>query len=147
MNKFTSYFFIIIFLLSTFLSLFSIQPTYKSSNKTYHYSTNYIFEWPFENNFEITSTFGKRFHPVTQKESYHSGIDILAKENTNIYSISNGTVTYTGFLGANGYSIIISSSSFEIIYGHVSPNYIVKPNDSILLNQLILLVFFLILVL
>lgn len=140
MNKFTSYFFIIVFFISTFLSLFcsfSSTTTYKNLNSIYHYTDNYIFEWPFENNFEITSLFGKRIHPVTNKESYHSGIDIPANENTNIYSISNGIVSYTGFLGANGYSIIICYDSFEIIYGHVSPNYIINKNDIILPNQLI----------
>ena len=90
-----------------------------------------------ENNFTISSYFGSRTHPITKKNSYHSGIDIPAKENTNIYSISNGIVTFTGFSGANGYTIKILYNNFEIIYGHVSPNFIISKNDKISTNQVI----------
>ena len=137
--KFNSYFFIIIFI-AIFISIFfkpSSIPQFKNITTSYHYNSNYIFEWPLENNFNISSRFGTRVHPVTNKKSYHSGIDIPAKENTNIYSISNGIISYTGFLNANGYSIIVSYDSYKITYGHVSPNFIVKLNDNISSNQLI----------
>ena len=66
---------------------------------------------------------------------YHSGIDIPAPEGSNIYSICSGTVAFTGFNGADGYSIIIKNQNLEIIYGHVSPNFIVKEKSKILEKQ------------
>ena len=140
LNKFFLYFIIIILFSSLFISTIYSNPinyTFKTQNLNYHYNHNYIFEWPLENNFYISSHFGKRTHPITQKTSYHSGIDIPAAEQTNIFSISDGTVSFTGFLGANGYSIIINYNSFQIIYSHVSPNFIVTKNDTIFSNQLI----------
>ena len=46
-------------------------------------------------------------------------------------------VTFTGFSGANGHTIIIKNNNFEYIYAHVSPNYIVKLNDFIESDQII----------
>ena len=79
----------------------------------------------------ITSNFGSRISPITKKESFHSGIDIGAHEGSLIYSASDGVVSFLGFNGANGYSIHISSNNFEFVYGHVSPNYIIKTGDVI----------------
>ena len=79
----------------------------------------------------ITSKFGNRISPITKKISSHSGIDIGAEEGSLIYSASNGTVSFIGFNGANGYSIHIISENFTFIYGHVSPNFIVNNKDKI----------------
>lgn len=67
--------------------------------------------------------------------SSHSGIDIAATENTKIYSVLSGIVTFTGFKGAGGYTITITSNEFNISYCHVSPNYIIKVNDYISQND------------
>ena len=93
--------------------------------------------WPTPNYKQITSYFGFRIHPTTFKSSYHSGIDIAAPEGTNIHSICNGIIDFIGFNGAYGYSIIIKNNNLQILYAHVSPNYIVKINDTILSNQII----------
>lgn len=135
-NSFYFFFPIIIFLLSLFYNLTS-PITFKQNNLDYHYNSNFIFDWPFEENFQISSSFGKRIHPVSKKVSYHSGIDIPAKENTNIYSISDGTVSFTNFSGANGYTIKVIYNNFEILYGHVSPNFLLKEKDLVQKNQLI----------
>lgn len=93
--------------------------------------------WPTPNYKQITSYFGFRIHPTTFKQSYHSGIDISVPENSDIHSICNGIVTFTGFNGAYGYSIIIKNNNFEILYAHVSPNYTININDSVISNQII----------
>ena len=67
----------------------------------------------------------------------HSGIDIAATENTKIYSVLNGIVTFTGFKGAGGYTIIIHNNEFDISYCHVSPNFIVSENDVVTANSII----------
>ena len=42
-----------------------------------------------------------------------------------------GTVTYTGFYGADGYTIIIQNDDIQVLYAHTSPNFIVKKNQKI----------------
>lgn len=72
--------------------------------------------------------------------SNHSGIDIGATENTKIYAVLGGIVTFTGFKGAGGYTITIKNNEFDISYCHVSPNFLVTENDIIEPNTIIALV-------
>ena len=102
---------------------------------SYNYYDFSEYSWPTPNNTRITSYFGFRIHPTTFKESYHSGIDIAASEGTIIHSICNGIVEFIGFNGAYGYSIIIKNNNLQILYAHVSPNYIVSINDTVFSNQ------------
>ena len=122
-KKYYSLFFCLIFIFSIILSI----DYYNFSKCT----------WPTPNNTKITSYFGFRIHPTTFKESYHSGIDISVPEGSHIHSICNGKVIFTGFYGAYGYSVIIENNNYEILYAHVSPNFVVKINDIILINQII----------
>ncbi len=40
--------------------------------------------------------YGKRVHPITQKETFHKGVDIYTySEDKNIYASADGTVIYT----------------------------------------------------
>lgn len=125
-KKYFYSFFIILYIFSFILSInFSIS---KSSSNCF---------WPTPNYNNITSYFGFRMHPVTGKYSYHSGIDISVPQGDNIYSISNGIVSFTGFNGAYGYSIIVNTNNFEVLYAHVSPNFIVSANQYISKGDLI----------
>ena len=45
-------------------------------------------------NGKITSRFGKRVHPVTGKESNHTGIDIAAPMGENVRSSLGGEVVF-----------------------------------------------------
>ena len=65
-------------------------------------------------------------HQLNGASSYHSGLDIAAPQNTNIYSVLSGKVTFTGFSGAGGFTITITSNNFSISYCHVSPNFIIQ---------------------
>ena len=116
-------FFCLIFILSVFYSV--------------NYSDFSKCIWPTPNNTIITSYFGLRIHPTTFKESYHSGIDISAIEGTQIHSICDGIVSFIGFNGAYGYSIIIKNNNYEILYAHVSPNYLIDIYDTVSSNQII----------
>ena len=69
--------------------------------------------------------------------SYHSGIDIPAPAGTNIYAISSGEIIFTGFYGADGYTIILQSKNMQFIYAHVSPQFIVHPKQKIFQGKLI----------
>lgn len=44
----------------------------------------------------VSSHYGKRKHPVTKKEAYHSGIDLAVAEGTPIYTPADGVVKFSG---------------------------------------------------
>lgn len=73
----------------------------------------------------ITSQFGYRTAPASGAGTYHGGIDIAAPAGTNIIACSSGIVSYTGFNGANGFTVKIDSGNFSFSYSHVSPNFLV----------------------
>lgn len=89
------------------------------------YFTNSKFLWPTPGYTTITSYFGYRNAPTQGASTYHSGIDIGAPVGTNIIAVTSGTVTYTGFYGAGGYTVTIKSDDFTISYCHVSPQFLV----------------------
>ena len=78
----------------------------------------------------ITSPFGYRVSPTKGASTYHSGIDIAAPSGSNIVSSLSGTVSFTGFNGAGGYTITVQGSTFSASYCHVSPNFIVFVRSS-----------------
>ena len=73
----------------------------------------------------ITSHFGPRKSPTTGVQSYHYGLDIGAPTGCNIIAIFSGQVTYTGFNGANGFTVIVNNGNLSASYSHVSPTFIV----------------------
>ena len=73
----------------------------------------------------ITSNFGHRISPTAGAGSYHGGIDIAAPTGSNIVATFSGIVTYTGFKGANGYTVSVENGSFTFSCSHVSPNFLV----------------------
>ena len=54
-----------------------------------------------------------------------------------IVAISSGTVTYTGFSGAGGYTVTIKNDNFTISYCHVSPLFLVSVGEFILKGTVI----------
>lgn len=76
------------------------------------------FQNPIESN-NITSRFGYRISPITNKYSLHSGLDIAAPENTEICSVYNGTVEKAEYNEINGNYIVIShSNTLKTTYNH-----------------------------
>lgn len=142
MNNFFYSFFIIIIIFTILFNIIVFYQTntnvfYENIQNNFIFSTNKDFIWPIPGFHNISSSFGNRVHPITKKVSIHDGIDISAISGTNIYAVSNGKVVFTGFNGANGYSIHITHNNLEFIYGHVSPNFIVNIGDEILQGQII----------
>jgi len=71
----------------------------------------------------ITSRYGYRVHPVTKRrESFHSGIDIAAREGTPVRASADGTVVTAEYL-RNGYGrlvIIEHVKELTTYYGHLA---------------------------
>ena len=69
----------------------------------------------------LTSSFGSRIHPITNRETWHKGIDIAASKGANVYSANHGTVEETGYDKTYGNYIIIKHlNGYETFYAHLS---------------------------
>lgn len=95
------------------------------------------FAWPIPGYTTITSYFGKRISPTAGASSFHKGLDIGAPEGSVLIAVTDGNITYTGFLGGGGYTITLSSGNMKITYCHVSPIFLVKVGDSVTRGQII----------
>lgn len=79
------------------------------------------FTQPVPGHTSISSGYGNRIHPVTKKQSFHSGIDIPAPNGTKIVASDSGTVTHAGTQGTYGKLVKIShANGYETRYAHCS---------------------------
>lgn len=70
----------------------------------------------------VTSEFGYRIHPISHKQSFHTGIDIGADQGEDILSALSGTVTEAVHddAGYGNYLVITHSDGVETMYAHCS---------------------------
>lgn len=93
-------------------------------------SKNENFIWPAISKV-ITCKYGPRIHPVTKKNSNHTGIDIRAAMGSNIYATASGQVIKAGWNTAYGNMIIIDhGNGVTSLYGHAS-KLLVKVGDTV----------------
>lgn len=79
--------------------------------------------WPVEG--RVTSSFGKRIHPLTKKKDFHSGIDISSKAGTRIKATADGIVRYSGWAGGNGNLVVIEHGfGYTTSYAHNKKNLV-----------------------
>ncbi|MBQ2917405.1 MAG: M23 family metallopeptidase [Clostridia bacterium] len=88
----------------------------------------------------ITSHFGPRKSPTTGRQSYHYGLDIGAPTGSNIVAIFSGQVTFTGFSGANGFTVTITNGNICASYSHVSPTFLVYKGQYVNQGEIIAIV-------
>lgn len=129
----------VLFICLFFYPIFISESTFKNSNYPQEdfLLSSYGWLWPIPGYYRITSPFGKRVSPTSGASTYHSGIDIGAPEGSNLFAACDGEITFTGFLGAGGYTITLTTNNIKITYCHVSPIYIVKEGDFVFQGQLI----------
>lgn len=80
----------------------------------------------------ISSGYGLRIHPITQKTHRHSGIDIPPSGNDTIYAAANGiidTVAYNDLIGLH--IKIRHKYGYKTIYGHLKRTFIRSPHQII----------------
>lgn len=146
MPNFFNKIFLSIFIFILFIC-FLFVPIMYSNNSIYYnqYSNNFIlsediFCWPIPGYTYISSYFGKRTSPTIGASTYHSGIDIPASNNTALYAVESGTITFASWGAGGGYTIVLDLENFSNIsvsYCHTSPNYIVSKGDHVLKGELI----------
>ncbi|MCR4614846.1 MAG: M23 family metallopeptidase [Clostridiales bacterium] len=73
---------------------------------------------------KITSPFGQRIHPITGKNSFHTGVDIGAKTGAKIACARDGKVEATGSNNSAGnYILIDHGNGLKTYYCHCSKVY------------------------
>jgi murein DD-endopeptidase MepM/ murein hydrolase activator NlpD len=85
----------------------------------------------------LTSDFGPRRRPVRGGTTFHKGIDIAAKSGTPVLSPGDGLVTFSGYKGGLGKTVMVDHGYGVVtVYGHNSENF-VKEGDRIRRGELI----------
>lgn len=76
---------------------------------------------------QLSSPFGYRVHPVTNRYKFHYGIDLHARHDT-VFAITGGkaTIGYNEFLGI---TISVTDEKLRCTYGHLS--YLLIGNEEI----------------
>jgi murein DD-endopeptidase MepM/ murein hydrolase activator NlpD len=92
---------------------------------------------PIKNMYQVTSGFGRRYHPILKTIRPHTGIDITAPRGTPVYATADGTVSSEQ--GGSGYGITVVLNhgySYQTLYAHLSKR-LVKTGQRIKRGQLI----------
>lgn len=83
----------------------------------------------------ISSFYGPRIHPIYNEEHIHRGIDIAAKEGTDIIATGSGQVVWTSTWGSYGKQIIIDhQNGMKTRYAHLS-KISVNKGDTVVFSQ------------
>jgi murein DD-endopeptidase MepM/ murein hydrolase activator NlpD len=77
----------------------------------------------------LSSGFGKRNDPFTNKLTFHGGVDLAAPKGTAVYASADGKVDFQGKQGGYGNLIILKHElGYESRYGHLSKILVKKGN-------------------
>ena len=67
----------------------------------------------------LSSGFGKRADPFTGKQEYHKGVDFAGKEGSDVISVGDGVVTWSGKRSGYGNLVEINhGNGYVTRYGH-----------------------------
>ena len=92
-------------------------------------------QWPV--NARITSTFGRRYHPILHFARMHKGIDFGAARGTPIHAAADGPVVRAGWAGGYGRQVRIAhGGGLATSYSHMS-RMIVEPGSIVHQGQVI----------
>ena len=88
----------------------------------------------------VTSRFGHRSSPFTDKREFHKGLDIATRKGTPIVATANGVVSYVGWKGQLG-RVVIIDHGYGIVtrYGHTK-KALVKSGETVKRGQKIAIV-------
>ncbi|MFW6409876.1 MAG: peptidoglycan DD-metalloendopeptidase family protein [Halanaerobiales bacterium] len=77
------------------------------------------FIWPVSG--RISSRFGWRIHPISNKREFHQGVDIAVPAGTEIRAAAAGKVIYSGWKGGYGKTVVIDhGQGIQTYYAHNS---------------------------
>ncbi|MCC5815974.1 MAG: M23 family metallopeptidase [Leptospira sp.] len=80
----------------------------------------HAFAYPLDD-FRVTSRYGKRSDPFTNKQTFHGGVDLAAPKGSPIFASADGVIEFVGKRGGYGNLIIIKHElGYETRYGHMN---------------------------
>lgn len=108
------------------------------NNKQIQFDPGTGYYYPLPSSYtKISSRFGYRYHPITGKYSFHTGIDLPAPQNTPIYAIRGGVVSISDYSSSYGnYVVLQHDGGISSLYGHMTSRA-VKENDIVKQGQVI----------
>jgi murein DD-endopeptidase MepM/ murein hydrolase activator NlpD len=109
---------------SSYYSLVEMHDTYAPTVTIGDLEYNGTFPMPVQNA-TVTCEFGSRIHPITGKQSYHTGMDIAGVWHSNITAVENGTVAFAGVQTGYGNCVEIqhtteSGTTYYTFYAHLA---------------------------
>lgn len=73
----------------------------------------------------ITSSYGKREHPKSGEEEFHSGIDISTRPGTPVKATADGIVSFSGWNGGSGNLVVLEHGfGYSTFYAHNKMNIV-----------------------
>lgn len=84
--------------------------------------------------FEITSIYGRRYHPIYKCTKQHEGIDFDARRGDLVIAAGSGIVEESKFKRGFGHYIKIDHGTTKTIYAHLSKR-LVKEGERIVVGQ------------
>jgi murein DD-endopeptidase MepM/ murein hydrolase activator NlpD len=83
--------------------------------------------YPIKEAARVSSRYGQRIDPITNKQKFHAGIDYACELATAIHATAAGTITYVGRRGGYGKCVEIQHRyGFKTIYAHLSEYYVLE---------------------
>ncbi len=107
-----------------------------NSNSNAKYTGGAIL-WPVPGHTRISSPYGWRIHPIFGVQKFHTGIDIPAPTGTPFIAPADGTVTYAGYMGGYGYTVIVDIGGGISILGAHNSKLLVSANQNVSKGQAI----------
>lgn len=109
---------------SSYYSLVEMHDTYAHTVTVGELEYNGTFPMPVQNA-TVTSEFGARVHPVTGKQSFHTGIDLAGTWHSNITAVEKGTVVWAGVQRGYGNCVEVQHSTvngtiYFTFYAHLA---------------------------
>jgi len=88
------------------------------------------FVYPLKE-FILTSNYGSRLDPFSNKLTFHGGLDLAAPSGTSVLASRAGIVRFAGKMGGYGNLVVIDHGhGYKTLYGHLS-TIVVKVGDPI----------------
>lgn len=81
-----------------------------------------LLAYPLPKIYRVSSEFGPRIHPITRRQSTHTGIDFAAPNGTNILAAESGKVITAESLSGYGNTVVIDHGGLWTLYAHIRPN-------------------------
>jgi len=83
---------------------------------------------------KLNSGFGIRKHPLTGRETFHSGIDLAARRDTVFCFLAGKVIAISYSKGLGIHLTIAHSGELKTVYGHLSLVFL-TPGDTVELGQ------------